>query len=294
MKILALKMGEYITNPLIWVWVYLLFCIVKMVVWWVIKNKRHSQLVLKAQRVREKRDADVKEFVRQHENLIPDENVKSKIMKCNSIAELQKGIENEEFTSVELLMFYIERWSTYGIKLNLIADISFEEALQMARYWDETRKDSVKMEDIRQNTESKGLLFGIPLSFKDVVFKKGTRSTLGCINLVDYIYDKESALESLIKKNGGIIFTKTNIPMLLLSLESNNRIYGKAMNPYNHNRVPGGSSGGWAALVAWNGTSFSIGGDIGGSLRVPATFWGTYWIKPSIHRVRIIDLKLIH
>ena len=91
-----------------------------------------------------------------------------------------------------------------------------------------------------------------------------------------------------------LFFTKTNIPMLLLSLKSNNRIYEKAMNPYNYNRVPGWSSGGWAELVAWNGTSFSIDGDIWGSLRVPTTFWGTYWIKSSIHRVRIIDLKLIH
>ena len=288
MKILDMEVGDWITNPLIWVGVYLLFDLVKMIVGRVIKNRRHNQLVLKAQRVREKRDADVKEFVRQHENLIPDDNVKSKIMECNSIAELQRGLENGEFISVDLLMFYIERWSTYGLKLNLITDPFFEEALQIARDCDETRKDPVKMEDIRQNTETKGLLFGIPISIKDLIFKKGSKWTLGCINLVDYIHEKESALESLIKKNGGIIFTKTNVPMLLLSLESNNRIYGKAMNPYNHDRVPGGSSGGWAALVAWNGTSLSLGTDIGGSLRAPASFWGTYWFKPSLHRVSII------
>ena len=81
--------------------------------------------------------------------MIPDENIKSKIMECNSLTELQKGLENGEFTSVELLMFYIERWSIFGLNLNLIADIIFEEALQMVRYWDETRKDSVNMERIR-------------------------------------------------------------------------------------------------------------------------------------------------
>ena len=177
-----------------------------MVVWWVIKNKRHSQLVLKAQRVRQKRVADVKEFVRQHENLILDDNVKSKIMECNSIAELQKGLENGVFTSVDLLMFYIERWFTYGLKLNLITDPFFEEALQIARDCDETRKDHVKMEDIRQNTESKGLLFGIPLSLKNVVLRKEADQL--CINLVDCIYDKESALESLIKKMVALFLQK--------------------------------------------------------------------------------------
>ena len=208
MKILDMEAEELVTDLLIWVGIYLILYLVKMVIGWVIKNRGHNKLVLKAQRVREKRDTDVKEFVRQYEKLIPDGTVKSKIMDCNSLAELQKGLENGEFTSVELLMFYIERWSTYGIKLNLITDVMFEEALQMAKDWDKTRKDPLKMENIRQNTESKGLLFGIPLSFKDVLFKKGTRSTLGCINLVDYIHDKESALESLIKKNGGIIFYK--------------------------------------------------------------------------------------
>ena len=131
MKILDMEVGDWITNPLIWVAVYLMLDFVKMIVGWVIKNRRHNQLVIKAQRVREKRDEDVKEFARQHENLIPDYNVKSKIMECNSIAELQRGLENGEFTSVDLLMFYIERWSTYGLKLNLITDPFFEEALCM-------------------------------------------------------------------------------------------------------------------------------------------------------------------
>ena len=84
-----------------------------------------------------------------------------------------------------------------------------------------------------------------------------------------------------------LFFTKTNIPMLLSSLEWNNRIYGRAMNPYNYERVPGGSSGGWAALVAWNGTSLSFGNDIGGSIRAPSSFCGVYGFKPSIHRVII-------
>ena len=133
MKILDMEVGDWITNPLIWVGVYLLFDLAKMVVRWVIKNRWHNKLLIKAQRIREKRDKEVNDFVKQHEKLIPSENVKSKIMDCNSLAELQKGLEGGEFTSVELLMFYIERWSTYGVQLNLITEQHFEDALEKAK-----------------------------------------------------------------------------------------------------------------------------------------------------------------
>ena len=78
---------------------------------------------------------------------------------------------------------------------------------------------------------------------------------------------------------------KTNVPMLLLSMECNNRIFGKGMNPINHARVPGGSSGGCAGLVASGGTAISIGSDIGGSVRGPASFCGVYGFKPTSSRV---------
>ena len=141
------------------------------------------------------------------------------------------------------------------------------------------------MEDIRRNTENNGILFGIPVSVKDSQLIKGTNCTLGWINLVDWVYNKEGVLDKIIKDNGAIMFVKTNVPQLLYSMDSTNRLYGKSKNPYNHERVTGGSSGGWTALVACKGTSFSFAGDIGGSIRGPASFWGNYGFKPSIHRV---------
>ena len=73
---------------------------------------------------------------------------------------------------------------------------------------------------------------------------RGMKNTLGCIHQADYTHKVEAPLEKILTENYAIIFMKTNVPMLLLSYESNNRIYGRAKNPINPDRVPGGSSGG--------------------------------------------------
>ena len=84
----------------------------------------------------------------------------------------------------------------------------------------------------------------------------------------------------MIKRNEGIIFAKTNVPMLLLSFESNNRLYGRTLNPINHERVLGSSSGGCAGLVACDAASLSLGTDIGESMRTQASFCEVYGFRP--------------
>ena len=78
---------------------------------------------------------------------------------------------------------------------------------------------------------------------------------------------------------------KGNVPQLLFALHSENDIYGQAQNPWDPSRVPGGSSGGDAGLVAARCVPLSIGSDIGGSIRAPAAFCGVYGLKPTAGRV---------
>ena len=274
-------------NPFYWISIYLAFDLLRFVVKYFIKNIRHNKLVLKAQKIRQDRDKQIEQFLIDHHSLVPSKHLQEKIAERKSLAELQAGLEAGEFSSVDLLMFYVQRCSTYGVQLNLLTDIVFDSALVSAKNWDEIRKDPAKMEEIKRTTESGGLLFGIPVSVKDSLLLKRTHSTLGWINLADWTYEKEGVLDKIIQQNGGIVFVKTNVPQMLLSMDSSNRLYGNSKNPINHDRVAGGSSGGCAALVACQGTSLSFCGDIGGSIRGPASFCGVYGFKPSVYRVKI-------
>ena len=80
---------------------------------------------------------------------------------------------------------------------------------------------------------------------------------------------------------GGIIFGKTNLPIDAMDLQSYNSIYGSTSNPWDLSRTPGGSSGGASAALASYMTPFELGGDIGGSIRTPASFTGLYGHKPT-------------
>jgi Asp-tRNA(Asn)/Glu-tRNA(Gln) amidotransferase A subunit family amidase len=77
---------------------------------------------------------------------------------------------------------------------------------------------------------------------------------------------------------GFIPFIRTNIPQGNKSFETHNNIYGRAINPWNSDRTPGGSSGGEAGLLCGGGSVFGVGSDIGGSCRIPASFCGLYTI----------------
>lgn len=261
-----------LTNPLLWIALYLIIAAVRKLTSSRVSKAKHEKLVQKAKECREKRDRDFHKFIQKHNKDMPDEKVQKLIDSCDSLADLQKGLTKKQFTSVELLMYYIKKCYTYGLKLCLITQLNFEDAFKMAKECDETRKDPQKLKQVLEICEDGGLLYGIPVSFKDHLFMKNTMGTMGCANMLDYVHPSEGMLEKWVKQNGGIPFVKTNVPMLNMSMECNNRIFGRGRNPIKHDRVPGGSSGGCAGLVACKGTSISFGSDIGGSVRGPATF----------------------
>lgn len=95
---------------------------------------------------------------------------------------------------------------------------------------------------------------------------------------------RDSALVRLLRDAGAIPFVKTNIPITLLSFESNNDVFGRTTNPHNKMYSPGGSTGGEAALLAFGGSRIGIGTDVAGSVRVPSHYSGVYTIKASVGR----------
>jgi fatty acid amide hydrolase 2 len=105
--------------------------------------------------------------------------------------------------------------------------------------------------------------------------------SMGTLRRKGHRSDEDATVIENVKKAGGILIGKTNIPELNQWVESRNKIYGQTNNPYNTTRTVGGSSGGDAAIVSACGVPFAVGSDIGGSIRIPATYNGIFGFKPS-------------
>jgi Asp-tRNA(Asn)/Glu-tRNA(Gln) amidotransferase A subunit family amidase len=129
------------------------------------------------------------------------------------------------------------------------------------------------------------LLFGVPVSIKDNISLRGYDCTLALHSRCFVPAAADSAVVDRLRSHGAVIFCKTNIPVLMLSYESDSVLFGPVTNPWSARHSAGGSSGGEAALVALHGSAAGVGSDIGGSIRGPAAFCGVAALKPSMFRV---------
>lgn len=128
-----------------------------------------------------------------------------------------------------------------------------------------------------------GPLAGIPVSLKDTVDVAGYDTTVGYSKFVGDVKAEDGVATKLLKDAGAVPYVKTNIPITLLSFESNNDVWGRSTNPYNNKYTPGGSTGGEGALLALGGR-IGIGSDVAGSVRCPAHYSGVYSLKCSTGR----------
>ncbi|XUU59891.1 amidase family protein [Erythrobacter sp. HA6-11] len=124
-------------------------------------------------------------------------------------------------------------------------------------------------------------LFGVPMTVKESYDVAGLPTTFGIERYKNHTATRESRVVEKLKAAGAIIIGKSNVPAELTDWQSNNPVYGRTNNPHDHDRSPGGSSGGSAAAVASGMVACEFGSDIGGSIRVPAHFCGVWGHKPS-------------
>ena len=124
-------------------------------------------------------------------------------------------------------------------------------------------------------------LIGVAMTVKESNNVAGLPTTWGFPDHANNIVDRDSVVVSRLKAAGAVIVGKTNAPTALADWQSGNPIYGNTVNPLDHSRTPGGSSGGASAALAAKMTPLEIGSDIGGSIRVPAHFCGVYGHKPT-------------
>lgn len=131
----------------------------------------------------------------------------------------------------------------------------------------------------------RGPLHGIPTAHKDIFYTRGVRTTGGSLIFRDFVPEYDATAVEKLKVAGAISIGKTNLHELAYGITSKNPHYGFVPNPRDRDRIPGGSSGGSAALVAAGVLPFSLGSDTGGSIRIPASYCGITGLKPTYGRV---------
>src|SRR4051795_9362818 len=192
-------------------------------------------------------------------------------MTTKSATELAAAIRAKELGSRELLESFVDRIERLNPAINAVVTLDVERAHKAA-----DRADAATARG-----ESFGPLHGLPITIKDAIATEGIRSTGGAVELTDHIPTADATAVAKLRAAGAIVFGKTNLPRWSGDLQSYNEIFGTTNNPWDVTRGPGGSSGGPAAAVACGLTSFEIGTDIGGSVRIPSHFCGTFGLKPS-------------
>jgi amidase len=175
-----------------------------------------------------------------------------------------------EFSSLELLEFYLDRIARLNGPLNAVVTLDADGARAKAR-----------RADARLERGESGVLLGLPVTIKDAYEVAGIRTTGGSPMFRDHVPESSATAIERIESAGAIVFGKTNVPLFSGDVQTFNEIFGVTNNPWNLERTPGGSSGGAAAAVACGFTAFEIGSDIGGSIRTPANWNGIYGHKTS-------------
>ncbi|XP_063283817.1 vitamin D3 hydroxylase-associated protein-like [Pelobates fuscus] len=139
--------------------------------------------------------------------------------------------------------------------------------------------------------KTKGPLYGVPISIKEHIGYKGHPSTCGLAQYIDELETEDSVLVKVLKKQGAIVFAKTNVPQTLICYESSNPIYGLTCNPHNQSKGSAGSTGGEGALIGGGGSVLGFGTDLGGSIRLPSSFCGITGFKPTPNRLSTLGIR---
>ena len=188
-----------------------------------------------------------------------------------SAVELAKAIREKRVSSLEITDLYIDRIERYDPDINAVVVKDFERAREAARRAD---KDLA-------GGRAQGQLHGVPMTIKEAYDVEGLPTTWGVPELKNNIATMDADLVARFRQAGAHFLCKTNVPLNLGDFQSFNEIYGTTNNPWDLARSPGGSSGGSAAALAAGLTGLEAGSDIGGSIRNPSHFCGTYGHKPT-------------
>ena len=187
-----------------------------------------------------------------------------------SIAELSDLLSKKVLSSLEMTDYFIKRIKLFDLKLNSFITINEDQA----------RKQAIFADSIIANKKNH-LLTGIPIAHKDLFSTKGVLTSCGSKMLENYIPPYDATVVSKLNNLGMVNIGKTNMDEFAMGSSNESSYFGPVKNPWNLDRVPGGSSGGSASAVAARLTPIATGSDTGGSIRQPASFCGLTGLKPT-------------
>jgi amidase len=186
---------------------------------------------------------------------------------------LLQALDGRRISALELLDASIARSHQLKTRINAVVAEDLEPARRRAREIDDRRANG-------ETSATLGLLAGLPMTIKDCLDVDDMPASAGAAGFLDRPSGDAFAVGHA-RSEGAVIWGKTNVPVMAGDWQSYNAVYGQTNNPWDLERTPGGSSGGAAAALATGITALEIGSDIGGSLRIPASFCGVYAHKPT-------------
>ena len=196
-------------------------------------------------------------------------------MTQHTVESIRDGLLRKTFSAVEFTREALAHAERENPKTNAYLLLAPERALKSAELVDEKIAAG----------HDPGPLAGVPVAVKDVIVTKDLRTTCGSKILANYIPPYNATAIDRIEAAGGIVIGKTNCDEFAMGSSNENSAFGPVRNPVAPDRVPGGSSGGSAAVVAQGTAVVSLGSDTGGSIRQPASFCGVVGVTPTYGRV---------
>lgn len=191
-----------------------------------------------------------------------------------TLADISKALASKQFSARELTTHLLARIEQLDPQLNSFITVSKESALQQADAADEQRSSGI-------NTP----LLGLPIAHKDLFCTEGMRTSCASKTLDNFIAPYSATVVDKLSKAGCISLGKLNMDEFAMGSSGETSFYGASKNPWDTQRIPGGSSSGSAVAVAARLVPASTGSDSGGSIRQPAAFTGLTGIKPTYGRI---------